>query len=127
MVLIDTSGWIRFLYNRGSYGPELDRLLNLDRVVAHALVLGELLIGDLGGRREFLADYERLQYATVVPHLDVLEFVRDRELNSRGVGWMDIHLLASALVDRLQLWTANPRIAAVATELGVAYQVANGR
>jgi predicted nucleic acid-binding protein len=47
-----------------------------------------------------------------------------RGLQDRGVGWIDIHLLASAIVERLQLWTADPRFAAVADELGVLYKVA---
>jgi hypothetical protein len=51
----------------------------------------------------------------------VVAFVRERDLHGRGVGWIDIHLLVSALVGRLQLWTADPRFAAVAKELGVAY------
>src|SRR2546422_10156496 len=55
MVLVDTSVWIRFLANRAPYAAELDRLLGLDEVTGHELVYGELLIGDRGGRREFLA------------------------------------------------------------------------
>ena len=58
----------------------------------------------------------------MVPHRDVVAFVRERDLYGRGVGWIDIHLLASAIVGRLQLWTADPRFAAVAKELGVAYE-----
>jgi hypothetical protein len=58
-----------------------------------------------------------------VPHRDVVEFVRARDLHGRGVGWIDIHLLASAVVGRLQLWTADPRFAAMAGELGVAYEI----
>jgi hypothetical protein len=45
-------------------------------------------------------------------------------LYGRGVGWIDIHLLASAIVGRLRLWTADPRFAGVAKELGVAYETA---
>jgi hypothetical protein len=37
-----------------------------------------------------------------------IAFVRDRKLHGRGVGWIDVHLLASALVARLELWT--PRL-----------------
>jgi hypothetical protein len=59
-----------------------------------------------------------------VPHRDVVAFVRDRDLQGRGVGWIDIHLLASALVGRLRLWTADPRFSAVAGELGAAYDPA---
>jgi hypothetical protein len=42
-------------------------------------------------------------------------------LHGRGVGWIDIHLLATAIVERLQLWTADPRLAAMAKAFGVAY------
>lgn len=121
MVLVDTSVWIRFLANRAPYAVALDRLLSLDEVTGHELVYGELLIGDRGSRRKLLAAYERIHQANVVPHNEVVAFVRDRHLHGRGVGWIDVHLLASAIVGRLQLWTADARFAAVAKDLGVAY------
>src|SRR5437762_712016 len=122
MILVDSSVWIRFLANRAPYAIELDKLLNLDEVTGHELVYGELLIGDRGGRRKLLAAYEQMPQASIVPHSEVVAFVRDRDLQGRGVGWTEIHLLASAIVGRLQLWTADPSFAAVATELGVAYE-----
>ena len=122
MVLVDTSVWIRFLANRAPYASELDRLLGLDEVTGHELVYGELLIGDRGGRGKLLVAYEQMHRASVVPHPDVVAFVRHRNLHGRGVGWIDIHLLASAIVGRLQLWTADPRFAALARDLGVAYE-----
>ena len=123
MVLVDTSVWIRFLANRAPYATELDKLLGLDEVVGHELVYGELLIGDRGGRKRLLAAYEWIHQASIVPHRDVVAFVRDRDLHGRGVGWIDVHLLASAIVGRLRLWTADPRFAALAGELGVAYEL----
>jgi len=80
---------------------KLDGLLSRDEVSGHDFVFGELLIGDKGGRRQMLADYERMHQAPVVPHADVVEFVRDRRLHGRGVGWIDAHLLASPLLDTL--------------------------
>ncbi len=121
MVLVDTSVWIRFLANRAPFAGELDRLLGLDEVTGHELVFGELLIGDRGGRRKLLATYEQMHEAEMIPHRDVVEFVRSRDLHGRGVGWVDVHLLASAIVGRLKLWTADPRLHTVADELGVAY------
>jgi predicted nucleic acid-binding protein len=121
MVLVDTSVWIRFLANRVPYASELDRLLGLDEVSGHEMVYGELLVGDRGGRRKLLAAYEKMHQARIVSHRDVVAFVHDRNLNGRGVGWIDIHLLASAVVERLSLWTADSRFAAIAEELGVAY------
>jgi len=102
---------------------EMDRLLGRGEVAGHELVYGELLIGDRGGRKKFLAAYERIHRASIVPHSEVVEFVRDRNLHGRGVGWIDIHLLASAIVGRLQLWTVDLRFSAVARELGVAYKM----
>jgi len=122
IVLVDTSVWIRFLANRAPYAPELDRLLSRDEVSGHPFVYGELLIGDRGDRKQLLADYEQMHQAPVVPHEDVVTFVRERRLHGRGVGWIDVHLLASALVGRLQLWTADPRLTIVARELGVVYE-----
>jgi hypothetical protein len=40
----------------------------------------------------------------------------------RGIGWIDAHLLASALVGHLKLWTADSPLATVATELGIEYE-----
>jgi len=122
MILVDTSVWIRFLAGRVPYAAELDRLLGLDQVMGHELIYGELLIGDRGGRRKLLAAYEQMHQAAIVPHRDVVAFVRHRDLHGRGVGWIDIHLLASAVVERLQLWTADPRFSAVANQFGVAYE-----
>ena len=120
-VLVDTSVWIRFLSNRAPHAAELDRLLGRDEVSGHDFVYGELLIGDKGGRKELLANYERMDQAPVVPHRDVVAFVRDRKLHGRGIGWIDVHLLASALVGRVRLWTADPALATLAKQLEIAY------
>ena len=122
MVLVDTSVWIRYLSNRAPFAAGLDRLLELDEVTGHELVYGELLIGDRGGRRKLLAAYELIHQATLVPHRDVVQFVHARDLHGRGLGWIDIHLLASAIVGRMQLWTVDQRFSAVAKEFGIAYE-----
>lgn len=122
IVLVDTSVWIRFLSNREPYATGLDALLSRDEVSGHDFVYGELLIGDKGGRKQLLADYEQMHQAQVVPHRDIVEFVRERRLHGRGIGWIDAHLLASALVGRLRLWTTDPALAVAARELGVGYE-----
>jgi predicted nucleic acid-binding protein len=120
-VLVDTSVWIRFLSNRSPYAAELDELLSRDEVSGHDFVYGELLIGDKGGRKELLTNYRRMDWAVVIAHSDIVAFVRDRKLHGRGVGWIDVHLLASALVGRLKLWTTDPALATLAKELGISY------
>ena len=121
-VLVDTSVWIRFLSNRARYATELEELLSGDEVCGHDFVYGELLIGDVGGRTQLLEDYQQMHQAPVVPHSDVVAFVRRRRLHGRGIGWIDAHLLASSLVGRLKLWTTDPRLLTLAEDLGIAYK-----
>jgi predicted nucleic acid-binding protein len=121
-VLVDTSVWIRFLSNRAPFAAELERLLAEEEASGHHFVYGELLIGDEGGRKSLLANYERMRQAPVVPHSEVVTFVRDRKLHGRGIGWIDAHLLASSLVGRLRLWTTDLALATLANELGIAYE-----
>ena len=122
IVLVDTSVWIRFLSNRAPFAAELDTLLSRGEVSGHEFVYGELLIGDKGGRMPLLTDYEQMHQAPVVPHRDVVGFVRDRRLHGRGIGWIDAHLLASALVGRLKLWTIDPALVTLAKELRISYE-----
>ena len=123
MVLVDTSVWIRFLADREPYAQELDRLLGLDEVAGHEFVYGELLVGDRGSRSQLLSGYERMYQASTVPHREITDFVRHRKLHGRGIGWIDTHLLASSLVGRFSLWTADANLSSVAKELGVAYML----
>ena len=76
------------------------------------------------GRATLLASYEQMHQVATIPHRDVVAFVCDRDPCGRGVGWVDVHLLASAIVGHMQLWTVDPRFSAVAKELGVAYDAA---
>lgn len=122
MVLVDTSVWIRFLMGREPYATGLEELLSRDEVAGHEMVFGELLIGDRGGRLKLLEAYALMSQAMTVPHPEVVEFVRERRLFGRGVGWIDVHLLASSLVGGHRVWTADPRFAATAKELHIGYE-----
>ena len=80
-----------------------------------------LLIGDSGGRREFLKSYGFIHRISTVPHADVVAFASARNLHGRGIGWIDAHLLAAALVADAPLWTADERLSRLASELEVGY------
>lgn len=121
MVLIDTSVWVRSFANLEPYTSELGRLADMEDVAGHELVFGELLIGDRRHREKFLRDYLLLYQAQRIPHGEVVELVRRRGLHGRGLGWIDAHLLASALAERMQLWTADADLSAAGKVLGVAY------
>jgi predicted nucleic acid-binding protein len=122
-VLVDTSIWIWFLSNQAPFAAELDRLLADDAVAGHEIVYGELLVGDRGGRETLLSGYERMEQIPPVPHSEVVAFVRARKIHGRGIGWIDAHLLASALVAGARLWTADVPLETLADELGIAHRV----
>ena len=122
MVLIDTSVWIRFLADRMPYAAELDRLLERNEAAGHELVYGELLIGDSGARKQLLNSYDLIHRVPSVGHEEVVTFVRSHKLHGRGIGWIDAHLLASALVADMSLWTADEHLARLAGELGIAHR-----
>jgi hypothetical protein len=122
VVLVDTSIWIRFLAGREPHASALDRLLASNQVLSHDLVQGELMIGDNGrARTRLLAAYFEIHRARTVPHTEVVEFVESRKLRGRGIGWVDAHLLASTVVERCALWTADASLADLATALRVAH------
>lgn len=122
MILVDTSVWIRFLGGKQPFASELDQLLESDAVLGHDLVYGELLIGDRGGRPRLLSLYSEMRRAIAVPHAEVVEFAKRRKLSGRGLGWIDTHLLASALVERAPLYTADATLADAASRLGIVHQ-----
>jgi hypothetical protein len=121
MVLVDTSVWLRFLAGRQPFVGEVDVLLEREDVLGHAMVYGELLTGDRRSRSRLLAALDLIPTAPSVPHTEVVSFVRTRRLQGRGIGWIDAHLLASTLVAGARLWTADARLAAIASETNVAF------
>ncbi len=84
------------------------------------MVYGELLIGDPGGRLPLLSRYPLLTWSASCSHSEAVSLVRRHQLHGRGIGWMDVHLLASALKDGVGLLTADVRLDGIAKELGLA-------
>jgi hypothetical protein len=119
LTLVDTSIWVEFFRGSDRVGA-LEDLLEADEVLLHPWVLGELVLGGLGRRQEtVVADLESLPATPGVTDEEVLELVRARGLAGRGVGWVDVHLLASALVAGSRLWTLDNSLATAASLLGL--------
>jgi predicted nucleic acid-binding protein len=116
-VLIDTSVWRRFFRGAPAAWP-LAELISEGEALTHPFVLGELILGGLAAREERL--FGDAVHAEVVPHDEVLALVRHRRLSRRGLGFIDAHLLASALVSSAALWSFDAALAAAAAELDVA-------
>ena len=114
-VLVDTSVWIDHL-RRGN--DELARLLDRGLVICHEHVIGELACGGLRQRREILGMLKNLPRAPEAGFDEVMTLIDRHSLFGRGLGWIDLHLVASALLGAVPLWTLDRRLASVADDLG---------
>ncbi len=123
MILVDTSVWVDHL-RRGD--AALARLLELGTVVMHPFVLGEIACGSLADREVILELLRNLPNAVVAESDEVLGFIERQGLHGKGIGYVDVHLLASVmLTDGTRLWTRDKRLRAVADPLNLAYLDAN--
>lgn len=119
MILADTSVWADHLRTGV---PALADALESNAVLVHPFVVGELACGNLKNRREVLKLLKDLPQAPVVSDREVLEFIETRRLMGRGLGYVDMHLLASVtLAADARLWTRDKRFASVAATLRLAF------
>lgn len=114
MTLVDTSVWVDHLRN-GNDG--LSDLLLKDEVVCHPVVIGELACGNLKQRTELLALLHALPTVERVSDDEILFFIEQHRLSGRGLGLVDVHILASCVISQTPLWTLDARLQQAAKEL----------
>lgn len=119
MVLVDTSVWISHL-RYGNVGLEI--LLNDGHVACHPFVIGELACGNLKNRPEILSLMQALPPAAHADNEEVIEFIENHRLMGKGLGYIDIHLLASATLSKLKLWTFDKRFNEVSVKIGLDFR-----
>lgn len=119
MVLVDTSIWVSFL--RSGNG-RLKSLLREARVACHPLIVGELACVTLDNRNEFLTLLQTLPQVSMASEREVLHFIDHHRLSAAGVGLIDAHLMASARLSDLPLWTSEGNLRAATRRMGIAYQ-----
>ncbi len=119
MVLVDTSVWINHLRNSDKH---LEKLLFDGDVVCHIHIIGELACGNLKNRQEIISLFQSLPAITVVEFREYLYFIEQNQLSGKGLGFVDIHLLASAKLNQVPLWTADKSLEVAATELDLSYK-----
>lgn len=117
-MLVDTCLWIDHL-RRGHSG--LAAHLEAGEVETHPFVVGELACGDLRRRDEVLSLLASLPQVAEATHEEVLTMMQTRRLYGCGLGWVDVHLLASALLSHTPLWTTDRRLASKARRLEILY------
>ena len=118
MILVDTSIWIDHLRARDD---ALTAALDHGRVLTHRFVIGELALGNLRQRQIILAALDDLPEAIMATDGEVRLFIDTHQLAGRGIGYVDVHLLAATrLTPDARLWTRDKRLRHIAEELGIA-------
>ena len=117
MILVDTSVWVDHL-RRGN--SRLADLLERNDVVMHPFIVGEIACGSLTNRKVTLELLQQLPMSVVAENDEVLGYVERHGLHGKGIGYVDVHLLACAVIENARIWTLDKRLGAVAQELGCA-------
>ena len=120
MVLVDTSVWVSHLRDGNT---ELASLLNEGRVLCHPFIIGELACGNLKDRAMILSFLQWLPMSIEAEHEEVLYFIENNRLMGKGIGYVDAHLIASAVLTGIPIWTLDKKLAQVADDLQIKYKI----
>ncbi len=118
MILVDTSVWINHLREGNR---QLEKLLLEAEVMCHPFIIGELACGNIKNRIEILSLLKALPLSSTIDFNEYLFFIDTHKLMGRGIGFVDIHLLASAQLAGIVLWTMDKRLNFAAAQLKLAY------
>jgi predicted nucleic acid-binding protein len=118
MILADTSVWISHL--RESQ-PHLQRALVDSKVFMHPFVLGEIACGNLRARSRTLDMLARLPSPVSASNDEVLAMLEQHRFFGRCLGWVDVHLLASARLTGCRLWTLDTPLRDAAADFKIGY------
>ncbi|HVI07817.1 MAG TPA: type II toxin-antitoxin system VapC family toxin [Candidatus Binatia bacterium] len=117
MILADTSVWIDHLRHGD---PDLRHLLNSRQIAIHPFVIAELALGTLRDRTKTLALLELLPQLLVAQTGEVRAMIENRRLYGLGLGLIDVHLIASALLNPpTLLWTRDKALRKIALALRI--------
>lgn len=108
-------------FRQGEVG--LQTLLQEGRVVCHPFIMGELACGNLKNRSEILSLLGALPEAIRADDQEVLRFIEKKALMGKGLGYIDMHLLAAALLSHVCLWTWDRKLGEAARELGIRFEM----
>lgn len=119
MILVDSSVWIDYLRSGDDL---LSTLLLQNQVCMHSMVLGELACGNLRNRSELMSLWQNLPTLLETNHAEALLFLETYQLMGTGIGFVDLHLLASTRLNpAVRLWSRDKRLDAKAFQLGLQF------
>ena len=119
-ILVDTSVWIKHLREGEA---SLAQLLEQGLVACHPFIIGEIACGGIKNRNEIISLLNHLPSTDILDHSDIMEFIEYRKIMNKGIGYIDVHLLASALVSETPLWTFDKALKRVANQLSIEYDI----
>ena len=119
MVLVDTSVWINHLRTSDRH---LENLLLNGEVFCHPHIIGEIACGNIKNRQEIISLLQELPQAPLVEFEEFLYFIDQNKLHGKGIGFVDIHLLASAKLGQIPLWTGDKRLQSASARLNLMYK-----
>ncbi len=120
MILVDTCIWVSHLRDGSS---KLERLLNDGDVLCHPFIIGELACGNIKNRSEILSLLSALPKADLLDNEELLLFIERNNLMGKGLGLIDIHLLASTILSEAALWTLDAKLKHGAHAIGVSTNI----
>ena len=118
-MLVDTSIWVEHL-RKGNRQLELSLLDG--EVICHPFIIGELACGSIKNRKEILSLLMSLPSAPVLEFDELMHFIDENQMMGIGIGFVDVHLLASARLSGTFLWTADKKLNSAATKLSLNYK-----
>ena len=118
LILVDTSVWIKHLRESDK---NLIRLLEQGLVACHPLITGELACGGIKNRYEIIALLNDLPSTDILDHSEIMKLIEYREIMNKGIGYVDVHLLGSALVSETPMWTFDKALRNIAKQLSIEY------
>ncbi|MFC1884285.1 type II toxin-antitoxin system VapC family toxin [Thermodesulfobacteriota bacterium] len=119
LILVDTSVWIRHLRESEI---NLIHLLEQGLVACHPFIVGEIACGGIKNRKEIIDLLNDLPSTDILDHQDIMEFIEYRKIMNKGLGYVDVHLLGSALVSETSLWTFDKALRKIANQLSIGYE-----
>lgn len=124
MILVDTTVWVDHLRSGNS---RLVEHLRSGAFLCHLLIIAELALGTLKSRGQVLSLLDDLPKAPDVTTEEIrASLIEYRKLHGRGIGVVDLYLVASCLLGPgTSLWTGVRRLHAVAVEMGVPVEQAS--
>jgi len=118
VILADTSVWVDHFVQSDEV---LIRLLDDGEVVIHPFILSELACGNFKNRKSILALLNDLPVIKKISDDEYFLFVDRHRLYGIGLGFVDIHLLAAALMARCSFYTRDKSLLAAATSFEIEY------